>query len=125
MKRLKTTSVVLGLFAAIAGSPALADEFAQAADALCQKQKSCLTAQMGGQEMPPQMRQMMLQMVDGMCQSLQQNYATAGAQGHPLYAQATACMRSLSGLSCQTLEGGQVDTPECQEYERQAAQYSG
>ena len=125
MKRLKTAPVALGMLGAIAGGPAMADDFAQAADALCQKQRSCVMAQMGSQEMPPQMRQMMLQMVDGMCQSLQQNYVTAGDQGHPLYAQATACMRSLSEMSCQTLEDGQVDTPECQEYEREAAKYGG
>ena len=122
---MKTTIAGLGVIAGLACTPVMADDFAQAADALCQKQRSCLMGQMSGQEMPPQMRQMMLQMVDGMCQSMQQNYATAGAQGHPLYDQATACMRSLSSLSCQAMENGQVETQECQEYERQAANYAG
>jgi len=125
VQRIKSRVAGIAVCLGLAMQTAQGDSFAEATDALCQKQKSCLTAQVSGEEMSPQMQQMMLQMLDGMCQALQQNFVTAATAGHPLQQAATACMRSLSELGCEALENGDVATAECQDYERRAAQYGG
>ena len=120
----KSLAVVCLFVAHFASAGSAADSFVAASDRLCQKQKACVMQQTAGEQMEPQMRQMMEQMVDGMCASLRQGFVSAGEYNHPLHGAATACMDSLAQLSCSMLENGEVETPACQEYERQAAAYA-
>jgi hypothetical protein len=119
----KFLSVLLVLIA----MPAFSDSssFSEAANALCQKQKSCITQQVNSDEVPPQMRQMMLQMVDSVCESMQQNFDAASTESHPMYSEAVSCMNSMAELDCQSLQQGSVKTEACEAYQRKAETFTG
>lgn len=99
---------------------ARADELGDAAQALCEKVKSCAMAQMDGQEITPETRQMMQPMLDGMCAQVRGKVGEVPA-GHPLYKPAVACMQSMNSLTCETMQDAdQAVTPACEEYEKLA-----
>lgn len=101
------------------------DNFADASDALCEKQRACMMQQMhaeGGAN--PQMQQMMSQMMDGICASMRQGYGEANQVSHPLYQHVTACVSSMSQLSCSEMENSD-QTPACMALDRQAQQFGG
>lgn len=97
-----------------------ADELADAAQALCEKVKSCAMAQMDGQEITPETRQMMQPMLDSMCAQVRGKIGEVPT-GHPLYQPAVACMQSMNSLTCESMqEAGDMVTPACEEYENLA-----
>lgn len=103
--------------------PALADDLADAAVDLCEQVRACTLAQMDQQQVTDEMRQMVEPMVANMCNAMRQQVGNA-PEGHPLYEPATACMRSMSRISCAEMQNGDnMHTPECQEYEKLAQSY--
>ncbi len=120
----RPTSLLL-LAAALAGAPALAqNELQQAADALCEKVRSCALAQVDDADMTPEMRQMMEPMLDNMCVTMRAGIAEAPAD-HELYEPAVECMRSMAELACDQMEAMRDGTPECQEYQGVVDNYEG
>ena len=76
-----------------------ADELADAAQGLCDSVKTCALEQIAEEDMTPELRQMMVPMMENMC----------------------ASMRSMESLSCDQLQNPDRGvTPECAEYERLA-----
>lgn len=115
----KCASAIL-LCVVTAAPAALADELGDAAQGLCEKVKSCAIAQMEGQEITPEIRQMMQPMLDSMCAQVRGRVGEVPA-GHPMYKPAVACMESMNSLSCDRMQdAAQVITPECEEYEKLA-----
>jgi hypothetical protein len=97
-----------------------ADEFGDATQALCEKVKSCAVAQMAGQDIPPETRQMMQPMLDSMCTQINAKVGEVPT-GHPLYKPAVACMESMNSLTCEEMQDAAgMATPECEEYEELA-----
>ena len=111
------------LISTVFSVPTFADEYPEASLALCEKVKSCALAQMGSQEITPEIRQMMQPMLDSMCSNMMVNLPEV-AKSHAMYKPAVACMNSLEALSCeqmqQTSEGS---TPACKEYEALAEKF--
>lgn len=122
MKFLNLTAIAL-IGASVFTLPAAADEMSDARDALCEKMKGCALEQMGDAEgMTDQMKTMIMQSLESMCDGLERNYAAV--QGHPLYQPATACMRSMSTLSCGELQqGDDAQTTECASFREEAKKY--
>lgn len=120
--------LVCTLFAALvltttATTPALADSaFSTEISALCEKTKSCAIAEMK-KSLPPNMQEMAMGMVSQACVSIEQSYAYLENGEHAdLVDSATACMKSMSSLSCEEL----MDDPEtqaCKDYEEEAKKY--
>jgi hypothetical protein len=113
------------LFAALLALPlqfALADDFADATKALCEKVKKCTLQSMGEENIPPGMRDMITQSMDSACADMQQQFNPAMRQ-HELYKPAMACMRSMAALSCDTLMNDDNETRECKEYEKRRKAY--
>jgi hypothetical protein len=101
----------------------LADDYTDASLALCEKVKSCAIAQMGEQEITPEVRQMMQPMLDNMCTSMLANLPEV-AKDHATFKPAMACMSSLEALSCEEMQGQNGSaTPACKEYEELAEKY--
>ena len=112
--------VVLG---AIFSVSTFADEYSDASLGLCEKIKSCAMAQMGSQEITPEIRQMMQPMLDGMCGKMLVNMPEV-AQSHAMFKPAVACMKSLEALSCEQMqETSDANTAACKEYEELAEKY--
>lgn len=109
--------VLLWCLAGIA--PAGADELLDTSQALCDKVKACAVEQMVKENVSPEERLAAQPALDQMCREVKQQVAEV-LTGHPKYANALACMRSMLGLSCaQMQDETQMATPECRAYERQ------
>ncbi len=97
-------------------------EFGSEISALCEKTKSCAIVEMK-KSLPANMQEMALGMVSQACVSIEQSYAHLENGKHAdLVDSATACMKSMSSLSCEEL----LDDPEtqaCKDYEKEAAKY--
>lgn len=111
------------LAAFVFSSQAIAEsEFATEISALCEKTKSCAVAEMK-KSLPPNMQEMAIGMVSQACASIEQSYAYLENGKHAdLVDSATACMKSMSSLSCEEL----LDDPEtqaCKDYEKEAEKY--
>tara|TARA_R110002124_G_scaffold266702_1_gene433666 strand:+ start:283 stop:660 length:378 start_codon:yes stop_codon:yes gene_type:complete len=106
-------------FSLLLAMPSLhADELADAAQALCEKVKSCAMAQMEGQELTPETRQMMQPMLDSMCTQVRSRVGEVPSS-HALYQPAVACMQSMNSMTCENMQdAGEMVTPECDEYEQ-------
>lgn len=103
----------------------VADNYTDASLALCEKVKSCAIAQMGEQDVTPEMQKMIQPMLDNMCANMSASMPEV-AKEHALYKPAMACMNSLEALSCEQMqEGTGSETPACKEYEALAEKYSG
>ncbi|MEM8501341.1 MAG: hypothetical protein AAF542_25245 [Pseudomonadota bacterium] len=105
------------------GGQALAESaFNSEISTLCEKTKSCAVAEMK-KSLPANMQEMAISMVSQACVSIEQSYAYLENGKHAdLVASATACMKSMSSLSCEEL----LDDPEtqaCKDYEKEAAKY--
>jgi hypothetical protein len=99
-------------------SPVRADDLADAALSVCEKMKACAIAQIPEEDLTPEVRQMMGPMLDNMCVKMQSSVKGAPS-GHPLYAPALACMRSMEALSCERIQDPQREkTSECKAYEK-------
>ena len=109
-----------GLFALcfLSAQTVSADDIADAALGLCEKVKSCAMAQIEEEDLTPELRQMMQPMLENMCANMEDKVEAVPA-GHPLYAPAIACMRSMEALSCEAMQDpGHMETPECAAYEK-------
>jgi hypothetical protein len=103
---------------------ASADTIEQQSLQLCEKIKSCALAELEGQDMSADMKSMVLSSMDGMCQAMATEFSNENVKEYEdLRKQATACMVSLSSLSCPQLMDGATDTPECVALEKSAAKY--
>jgi hypothetical protein len=103
---------------AAAASAVQADELAEAAQVLCEKVKSCAVAQMEGQELTPETRQMMQPMLDNMCSQVRSRVSEVPST-HALYQPAVACMQSMGSLTCEAMQSAdEMVTPACAEYEK-------
>lgn len=91
---------------------------------LCEKIKSCALTELEGQDMSADMKSMVLSSMDGMCQAMATEFSNDSIKEYDdLRKQASACMASLSSLSCPQLMDGATDTPECVALEKSAAKY--
>ncbi len=111
------------LIALAVSLPASGDDLLSAAEAMCEKVKSCSMAQINEADMTPELRQMMEPMLESMCEQMRQGVQQVPA-GHPLYQPAVACMRSMANLACDAyLDGDSVETAECMQYRKLAGQF--
>jgi hypothetical protein len=119
-----TAIVSCQLVAAAAVSAAWADDFTDASQAMCEKVKGCAMAEMGqDSSMSEEMKAMIVRSLDSMCDQMNQNFSVV-ARYHELYEPATACMRSMSELTCQEIDAANENaTEECAAYERAAEKY--
>jgi hypothetical protein len=117
-------AAALLLTAALWSPDAAADEFADASAALCEKMKTCAAAQMGDiDNMSDAMKAQIMTSLEGMCIGIDQSYS-AFRTYNDLYVPATACMKSMSELSCAELEAGEKDaTPQCAAFREAAKKY--
>ena len=91
---------------------------------LCDKIKSCALAELEGEDMPADMKSMVISSMDGMCAAMATEFNNDSFDDHAaLRQQAQACMASLSSLSCPQLMDGATGTPECVALEKSAAEY--
>ena len=119
---MKTTSIFVGLISPVLISFSVtADEYSDAALALCEKIKSCAVAQMGEQQLTPEIRQMMEPMLAGMCDQMLQTMPEV-AKEHALYQPALACMKSLAAVDCNKMQQTEHETPACREFEKKSSQ---
>lgn len=102
---------------------AQADDFDDASNAMCEHVKACAIKNMG--EVPPEMMAMVQQSMGNMCQQVRtaNPYTQNMRKGHPMYKHATACMRSMTKLSCEVILDGDPETPECEKAEKEAKKY--
>ncbi|MBQ0719865.1 MAG: hypothetical protein KBT88_15330 [Gammaproteobacteria bacterium] len=99
---------------------ALASSLTQATNTLCSKIKSCATAQMVQQQLPPVMLQMMTAMLDDTCSDIILPYANK-ATNAGLEKKSIACIESINTLSCSAvMKGAGGETSECKALERAA-----
>jgi len=102
-------------------SPVRADELLDSAQALCEKVKACALERMELEKVSPEERLQAQPALDAMCDSVKEQVAEVVA-GHPQYANALDCMRSMLGLSCaQMQDEKQMATPACVAYEKQVS----
>ena len=122
---MKSLKIGLYLLAIALPTAANANEFAEATNALCQKTKACALETMGSQEgISPDMKAMIMQSLDGVCASIEQQFNQDMLSQHELVGPATACMQSMSKLSCAEMEEMSEDsTKECKDYYEQAQSY--
>lgn len=100
-----------------------ADDMAESYNMMCEKMKSCAMKNMGEVDLAPDMRAMITASLEGMCVSLQQQFDGV-ASNHPLYGPAAACLKSMTGLSCDEIENMEDSaTPECAHYEKMVETY--
>ncbi|SON57192.1 hypothetical protein HDIA_3651 [Hartmannibacter diazotrophicus] len=128
LNAMKKTSILaaLALLSCLPATAATAsDEFATTTLQLCDKMKGCAVQQLDQAEgMTEAMKAQIMQGLEMMCVGINQNFSTV-ARFHALYDPAVACMKSMTALTCEELEGDGADaTEECQEYQRLADQYS-
>lgn len=117
MKRFSLRVVLLCIATVL---PVQAQELVAAGQALCEKLKSCAVAEMEGQELTPDTRQMMQPMLDNLCTQVLGEISKVPA-AHPLYTPAVACMQSMHALSCERMRNpDQAVTPACEAYEKLA-----
>lgn len=118
-KIVKLVAVVM-----LISSTAVADDFSEASAKWCEKIKSCVLQQMSQGDMPPGVREQIMQSLGGTCLAAQQQFRSAAMTTHPMYQPATRCMNSLATLSCAEFENlDENKTPECEKYEAMAESY--
>jgi len=97
-----------------------ASSLTEATKTLCSKIKSCTTAQLQQQQLPPQMLQMMTAMLDESCAKTIAPYANK-ATNAGLEKKAIACINSINALSCNALMNtSEAETGECRALEKAA-----
>ncbi|MBL4589453.1 MAG: hypothetical protein JKY11_05170, partial [Alphaproteobacteria bacterium] len=79
-------------------------DFDAAANALCEKQNQCALISLEGEEMPPEIKKMMMASIDSICVSMRASFDAQAAKAKKLLKPATACMKSMVTLSCEALE---------------------
>ncbi|MCX2979855.1 hypothetical protein EYC98_03145 [Halieaceae bacterium IMCC14734] len=103
---------------------AAADELTDASMALCEKVRSCVMAEMGGQ-ISPQIQAMLEPTLDQMCETMK-NQVTQVPADHEMYQPALECLQSLEKISCATMTSGEdFITEPCRKYEDRGKQALG
>ena len=116
--------IFIATFFLLISMPSYSADVQGSIDALCGKIKTCGTAEVASQDLPPEMKAMMMSVFDNMCESWVQPYAVAVGQAG-LEDKAESCIKSIVSESCQDLmqnQGG--ETSECLEF-TQAAEEAG
>ncbi len=91
---------------------------------LCDKMKTCIYEQAGGQELPPQMKEAIEGAFEQQCKQTIETYAT-NIEDSGLEDEANACVSSLLERSCGEIMSGNGNlTPDCETFE-QAANEAG
>lgn len=90
-------------------------------DKVCAKLKQCALEEYDNSGAPPEMKEMLIGMIDSQCAVMMSSYSTTLDQ-HGLVDEANACVKSMYNLSCSDLMGqdGQPETEECKEFEKKA-----
>ena len=123
---MKITTPILALLLMLAPTTVLAsdaEKLNSAFNELCDKMELCAIEQMKNEgDLTPQMRSMIEGMIDGMCK----NMLDVGEvnQYAELVDPAVACIDSMTSKSCSDLQGDDLQTPECREYEELAKEFS-
>ncbi len=105
---------------------AQADSFQAEWNKYCTKIKECTMQQMGENpdDMPEAMRDMVMQTMDGMCASMEEQFTEVQQTEYQDIADAGAeCLRSLNRMTCDEITGGgqeQFETQECRDYQEMA-----
>ena len=88
-------------------------------DKVCAKLKQCALEEYDNSGAPPEMKDMLIGMIDSQCSAMMSSYSTTLDQ-HGLVDEANACVKSMYELSCSDLMGqeGEPETPECKEFEK-------
>lgn len=102
-------------------SVALSADLQSKTDQLCDKVKVCSLEQMGQQDLPEEMKAMMMAMFESACSVYIKPYA-ASVDDAGLSKKAIKCMDSFIDKDCSEIMSGQgeVETPECEEYKAAA-----
>ncbi len=87
----------------------------------CEKIKTCAMAQIQGEEIPPEMEEMLVPMIDNLCKEMISSVDIAGGN-KDLEADAAACMNSMSALSCDAIMSGEAETKACVALEKKVEQ---
>jgi hypothetical protein len=88
-------------------------EFQQAYQIACEKMKSCALLKIQQQDLPPEAKTMVTQMMDKTCLQMKDRFS-AGLVKNSLFEASVACMRSIGSLSCSQIDNAGDDiTPEC------------
>ena len=95
---------------------AIDNEFEAAANTLCEKQKQCALNSVEGENMPPEMKQLMMASINSICVSMRASFDAQGAKTEKLLKPATVCMNSIINLSCEAMEK-RPETTECKQLE--------
>ena len=113
------TALRLLLIFTLSGAATAAD-LNETTNNLCKKIKSCASAQLEQQDLPPAMLQMMAAMLDETCTNMIDPYANKAVNAG-LEKKAISCIKSIETLSCNTLmqEGG-AETKACKTLEKAA-----
>lgn len=124
MKSLLIAAVFVPLMA-LTSTVASADaeqQLRQELDQLCEKTKACSLEQMR-QSLPPGMQHRAAEMMGGMCDAYEQAFAKGlNPQHQVLFNSASACIRSMNALSCESLLDD-PETPACQKFDELASSY--
>lgn len=104
--------------------PASANDYQASYDRLCNKMKSCATAEMEDAEgMTEDMKAMVMNSLNSMCQSIEVGFGTALVY-QDLLSSASQCMDSMAEQSCESLQASDADkTPQCLEFREKAEKY--
>jgi len=115
-----TSQALLLLFTLTLPGIASASSLTEATNTLCIKIKSCATAQMQQQQLPPAMLQMMTAMLDETCAKTIAPYADKATDAG-LEKKVIACIESIHSHSCSALmQGSAGETRECKTLESAA-----
>lgn len=102
----------------------MAENMDQQSLQMCEKVKSCALAELDGQELPEEMRTMVMASMDGMCQAMDSSFKEDKINEYAdLYKQAELCMESLMSLSCDSFMNGETETAACTDLEKETAKY--
>lgn len=122
---MKKLMVILAALMLPSVAVAQADSFQTEWNNYCSKIKECTMQKMGENpdDMPEAMRDMVMQSMEGMCASMQDQFTEAQQTEYQDIADAGAeCLRSLNRLTCDQMTEGQqqFETEACQEYQEMA-----
>lgn len=88
---------------------------------MCAKVKECAISQVAGNQIPEQMKDIIIQMIDSQCDTMASRY-DAGFKEAGLQELSNACVDSIVDQSCEDLLAikGTPNTKACKEFETQA-----
>ena len=102
----------------------LAADLKQESAQFCTKIKSCALAELEGQDIPADLREMATSAMEGMCHSISDEFDNEQIQEYEELSQkAASCMNSMSSLSCDVLMNGEMETPACTDFEKSMSKY--